>query len=320
MSKLPRGLFKRPNRRSYYCRVTRNGEEKVIAVGPNLREAERRLHALRLGEPLPTRVSIEDAAAKWLELYVSTRRNAKGQKLAAVRVKMYLLEFFGGTHVSKIKPDDLRAYRLWIEKQGASAQTVAHILSDARALFSWAEDNDMVDRTPFRKKLMPRIQEQPPKALSDDEVAVLTSLPDPLGFVCRLGLGSGLRWAELCNARADHVENGMLVVSMTKSGKVRRVPLSEDLLREIRTHIGLLVPYSASNPAAFMRRVQRTTKMMDFHPHRMRHTFATHWIARGGNLAALQAVLGHASITTTQRYAKLSDQMVQAEARRIEEA
>ena len=57
--------------------------------------------------------------------------------------------------------------------------------------------------------------------------------------------------------------------------------------------------------------------MTRFHPHQMRHTFATRWVERGGNLAALQLALGHSSIVVTQRYARLTDEHVRAEAERI---
>ena len=57
--------------------------------------------------------------------------------------------------------------------------------------------------------------------------------------------------------------------------------------------------------------------MERFHPHMMRHTFGTNWLAAGGSLAALQELLGHASITTTQRYARLSGDMVRREAERV---
>jgi integrase len=91
---------------------------------------------------------------------------------------------------------------------------------------------------------MPRLQERPPDRLTDEEAAKLASLPDPHGFVCRLALGTGLRWGELCRAQAADVkhvrasgtgeEHWFVEVGVTKSRKLRRVPLAPDLLREVR--------------------------------------------------------------------------------------
>ena len=106
-------------------------------------------------------------------------------------------------------------------------------------------------------------------------------------------------------------------VANTKSKRVRRVPLSPELVQEIRTRVGRLVPYAEHSPGSFSTRVKRLAGIEDFHVHRMRHTFACQWCEQGGNLAALQQILGHASIETTQRYARLSDEAVMREAQRI---
>lgn len=316
--KIPRGIFKRKNRKSYYTRVYMGGRERTVALGTDLKDASRKMHELRTGgDRLPTRVTLQAATEMWLESYVAVNRDEKGQRLAKTRAHIYLLKYFGPVQLSKIAADHLRAYRLWLEKQSVSLQTVAHILSDARALFLWAEDTGLVDRSPMPRRLLPTIQETPARALSDQEASALAALPEPYGFVCRLAMGTGLRWSELCRAQASHVENAMLVISQTKSGRMRRVPLTDVLAQEIKLHIGALVPPEINNQA-FTYAVRKLTGNKAFHIHRMRHTFATQWIARSGNLAALQQILGHASITTTQRYAKLTDDMVKAESQRLE--
>lgn len=133
-------------------------------------------------------------------------------------------------------------------------------------------------------------------------------------------MATGLRWGELCRAQASHVERGMLVVSVTKSTRVRRVPLPPELLGEIRGRVGRLVPFSVRSSGSFARQVREQSGVGRFHVHQLRHTFACGWLERSGSLAALQQILGHASVETTQRYARLTDDHVRAEADRIARA
>ena len=174
---------------------------------------------------------------------------------------------------------------------------------------------------------MPRLQERPPDRLTDEEAAKVAAVEEPYGFACRLALGTGLRWGELCRAQAADVkrvrvhgsaeDQWFLEVSITKSKRVRRVPLPPDLIGEVRGHVGKLVPYAAGSHGRFAEKVRRLSGVEGFHVHQMRHTFACQWLEQGGSLAALQQMLGHASIETTQRYARLSDEAVMREAARL---
>jgi integrase len=127
-----------------------------------------------------------------------------------------------------------------------------------------------------------------------------------------------VRWrSELCRADAAHVERGALVVRQTKSRRVRRVPLPPELHREVGSRIGRLAPFDPMQPSNFTAVVRRLSGFGGFHTHQMRHTFACRWVERGGSLASLQQVLGHASVATTQQYARLSDEAVMQEADRL---
>ena len=257
------------------------------------------------------------ASEMWLASYVRNARNEKGQRLAQVRAGKYLLPFMGSRLVGKVSGEDLRGYRVWLEGRGISIQTVFHLLADAGCLFAWAEDSGLIDRSPIPRRLFPRIQEKPPLPLSEEEMRSVSAVTEPYGFVVRFGLGTGLRWGEMVRAQAAHVERGLLVVSQTKSGRVRRVPLAGDLLAEIRMRVGRLAPFSVNNPGTFSRQVRKRSGVERFHAHLMRHTFACHWLERGGSLPALQQILGHASIATTQRYGRLSEEAVRREAEAV---
>lgn len=320
MPRLPRGMFSRG--RSYYVRLYSDYRERWICLGSDLDGAKAKLRKIRQGEEpaAESRLTVSEAAKQWLKSYVATARCEKGQKEAEARVERYLERFLGSKQLSRVTTEDLRAFRLWLErnqKRKLRPATVAYVLTDARCFLRWAEESGLIDRAPIPRKLLPRIQEQPPDRLSDEEIAKLLALPEPYGFVIRFALGTGLRWSELCRAQASDVENGLVVVHQTKSGRVRRVPVPQDVLSEIRSRVGRLVPFASGSPGSFNKTVGSLSGVESFHVHQLRHTCACRWLERGGSLAALQEILGHASVLTTQRYGRVSLDMVRREAERI---
>jgi integrase len=318
MPKMPKGMFKRKGRPGYYVRLFRGGRERWVALGTDFVDARSKLVELKSGQvALPKgRTTVAEAAERWLTTYVQTQRTQQGRQLARQRFRDYLGPFTGSTLVEQLTGEDVRSYRIWLERTTKlSLTSVWHVLSDLRCLLNWCEDAGLLDRSPFPRRVMPKLQERPPKALLDDEVAALTGLPEPYGFIARLGIGTGLRWGELVRAQSSDVQDGQLVVHQTKSRKVRRVPLNPELLAELRIRVGLLVPLV--NGWSFTEQARKQSGVARFHPHMMRHTFGTRWLESGGSLAALQEMLGHSSITTTQRYARLNGDMVRREAERV---
>ena len=180
----------------------------------------------------------------------------------------------------------------------------------------WSEDSGLIDRALIPRKLLPRIQERPPDRLTDEEVERILVAPEPYAFICRFGLATGLRWGEMVRATTADIQGGGLVVHGTKSTKIRRVPLPRALRDELRFKVGRLLPLR--NSTGFTRQVRKYSGVERFHPHQLRHTFGCRWLEAGGSLASLQEVLGHSSIVTTQRYARLGEEHVRQEAERLE--
>jgi len=114
-----------------------------------------------------------------------------------------------------------------------------------------------------------------------------------------------------------YIEGGCIVVWQTKSGKVRRVHLPAALLEEIRTRIGPLVPFPEGNPGGFARSANGASVVKGFHVHRCRHTFAYRWIADEATSPRCRNLMGHASIETTMRYARVTQDLVKREAQRV---
>ncbi len=313
MPRFPKGMVRK--RKAFYLRSYKKGEEIWTPLGSDYDLACARLKHLREQPILPNRGTVSQLVDRWLTAYVATARNEKNVRLARQRADDFFKAFLGMKPVTRVTADHLREYRLWLEGRKLARQTVAHVLSDARCFFRWAEDAGYVARSPFPRRLLPRIQERPPDRLDEDEVVRLTALSEPWGFVMRLGLGSGLRWGEMMRVKASDVRSGVLIVANTKNTKVRRIPLPPELAAEVRGRVGLLVPQT--NYWHSVLRMRKLSGVSRFHPHQLRHTFACSWLEKGGSLAALQQMLGHASIVTTQRYARLTDEAVQREAERV---
>lgn len=314
MPKVPKGMFRREGR-GWYCRVFTDGRERWVALGKDLPVAIRKFHQARGRPKAAVRITVADLAAEWLKTYVQNARSPYNVKQTQSKVTRFLNAFLGPKQAAKVGSEDIRRYRIWVEKHALTSTSVHHILADARCLFRWAEDCGLIDRSPFPRRIMPRMQERPPDRLTDDEVKAVIGINEPHGFIVRFALGTGLRWGELTRAESSDVQDGVLVVHQTKSGKVRRVPLPPDLLAELRTRIGKLVPFVSSG--SFNLRVQDLSKVDRFHVHQLRHTFACRWLEQGGSLEALRQILGHSTVRTTERYGRISDDLVRAEAQRV---
>lgn len=316
MPRRPQNMITRKDRAGYWYRVRVDGRTRQISLGTDFETAKARLRSLTTetrvkAEPL----TVHAAALRWLEKYVPIHRRKEDLGKANQRVHDYLLPSLGRVPLSDLRKTHLREYRLVLERSHLSTQTVAHVLSDVRCLLKWAEDEELIDRAPIPKRFLPIIQERPPDRLSDEELEALVRIPDPHGFVVRLALGSALRWSEMVRLQASDIRDGIVTVHNTKSAKLRRVPLPPSLVSELRSRVGRLVPFSNSDH--FNRAVRLRSGVERFHVHQCRHTYACRWLEAGGSLAALQEILGHASIRTTQRYGRLGEAHVRAEASRV---
>ncbi len=300
-----------------------------MSLGSDLQEAKRKAKELReeyLSSGAPAKVpTVSEFSSRWLEEWISQRRNEKNQTLTLNRLRQHILPILGKKTVNEVSGVDVRVLRASLEKKGHSPLTVKHILSDVRCLFRYAVEVGVLKTSPFRSSVLPKIQEEAPKRLTDEQVtAILQAVEgDPFRVAVVLGLETGLRWGELLRLEWKHLvwePVPHLIVEKTKSGKVRRVPLSEgavDLLKGLDQAGRFILPTRPCfGPCALAMGVERRIKF-HWHFHQLRHTFACRWLEMGGSLEALQKLLGHSSIQVTQRYGQLSDGAVFNEALRV---
>jgi site-specific recombinase XerD len=229
----------------------------------------------------------------------------------------------------------LRRYVAHLSTRRYAKRSIARKVSALRRYFAWAARTDRIQADPSSGLSAPRGEGRLPRVLRQDELVTLLDDPpatvagdDPAvrardDAVLELLYGSGLRIGELCAlGPADlDLDRGRALV-WGKGGKQRAVPLSAPAITALRAWIDgprrSVAAGGADIDALFLnRRGHRLTprdarRIVDrraaapTHPHALRHTFATHLLDGGADLRAVQELLGHADLATTQRYTHVS--------------
>ena len=231
---------------------------------------------------------------------------------------------------------DRRTVRRYLADLGANryaARTITRKVSVLRRYFDWARRTGRVDADPTIGLAAPRGPSKLPQVLRDDHIRTLISKPARAGdddardardlAIVELLYGSGLRVSELCGLRYNDLDLTKGEVRVWgKGSKQRLVPLSDPAVAALGTwlkgHRGAFVSADTPEDVIFLnqrgraitprdvRRVIDRRSVVPTHPHALRHTFATHLLDGGADLRAVQELLGHADIATTQIYTHVS--------------
>jgi len=234
--------------------------------------------------------------------------------------------------------DELTDY-LWQKKaEGREATSIARYIASLRAFYRFLLLEEKIAKDPAALLSSPKKRERLPKYLTVDEISTLmTSVQGntPAAIRMRAMLevmyAAGLRVRELTELRHDHVDlNVGYVRVLGKGNKERIVPIGERAKDAIRAWLGVRPELPASVKALFVSNRKRAMSAVQFWrligtaakeagitkpvtPHVLRHSFASHLVQNGADLRAVQEMLGHASIATTQIYTHLSRSFLQKE-------
>lgn len=227
----------------------------------------------------------------------------------------------------------LRRYLAYLATRRLARRSIARKAAALRRYFGWLRRTGAIAADPSRRLSAPRGDGRLPHVLKDEELDVLFA-GRPAGpgeepvelrdrAVVELLYGSGLRVAELCGLRPPDVVLGRSQLRVWgKGSKQRQVPMSESSVEAVAAWMAHGRPAMAGSEspadALFLnRRGHRLTprdvrRILDrravspTHPHALRHTFATHLLDGGADLRAVQELLGHADLATTQLYTHVS--------------
>jgi integrase/recombinase XerD len=233
-----------------------------------------------------------------------------------------------GLELSEVDPPALSGWLLELSRRGLGARSQARHLSAARGLFKWLLDEREVERDPTELMDSPKLLKKLPSVLDRAAVARLLAQPDRAtkrgrrdAAMLHTMYAAGLRVTELVTLQlADvNLESGFLQV-LGKGDKRRVVPLGAPARKRIeaflpdragwaKPHEGALFVTSRGGPMTrqgFWKVVKRHAAAAGIDepisPHKLRHSFATHLLLGGADLRAVQTMLGHADIGTTQVY------------------
>ncbi|OIR06223.1 tyrosine recombinase XerC [mine drainage metagenome] len=235
----------------------------------------------------------------------------------------------GLAHLAALSPADFRAFMARRAHDGLGRGSMARLMSSLRSLFRYLDRSGLVHNPALTAVRAPRPPRVLPKALSpDDALATLASaaeLQDQPWMAARdlalftLLYGCGLRLGEALALDRGQTLHGEAMVITGKGNKQRLVPLLpvvtlaiDDYLRQCPWPGGPEAPLFVGargkrlNPGVVQRQMRRLRGLLGLPdsatPHALRHSFATHLLAGGGDLRTIQELLGHASLSTTQRY------------------
>jgi integrase/recombinase XerC len=294
--------------------------------------------------------ALKQALADWNRWLAAEKQFSKHTLSAYHRDFAQFLSFTAGhlggqaglTELMALKPADFRAWLAGRAGDGLKRTSIARALSVVRRFYAWAEKNGRGVNQAVRLVRTPKLPHAVPKPLS---VAGAQAAMASAGFdadedwvaardlaVFLLLYGAGLRIGEALGLTRAEVPEGESMRIIGKGAKERVVPVLPVIKKAIADYLDRCpfdledgealfrgVRGGALSPRIIQKRMQEMRAFLGLPdsatPHALRHSFATHLLAAGGDLRTIQELLGHASLSTTQRYTEVDEEHIRAQYR-----
>lgn len=250
---------------------------------------------------------------------------------AAVQKFAQWLRLEGHSDVSTLTRSEITAFQLWLREQGLSEGGEHAILRGVRATLRFGVDEELFSRDPFKKVKMPKLPADPPPAAQPHEVAAMLRAAREGPFPWRdrallmVAYDTGLRCSELVALTCADVDlvNGIVHVRRGKGGKPRQIPIGvrsgqavtayerreRKPARPVIENLFLArggVPLTTSGVSQAFLRLAEAAGLPRDHvaPHALRRGFSVQFLRGGGDVFALQQLLGHTTLEMSRRYAR----------------
>lgn len=250
------------------------------------------------------------------------------------KLKQYFISKSVKKELIRISSDDLKDFLMWVNELGMLPPTQARVLSGLKAFFKYLVLENVIDTDPSALLESPKTSRKLPDTLNIIEINKIIDAIDlskPEGMrnkaILEILYGCGLRVSELTGLKISNLYLDIdFIKILGKGNKERLVPIGSDAVKylrifidEIRVHIQVktgnedfVFLNNRGNPISrvmvfliIKNLAEKTGIKKSISPHTFRHSFATHLIEGGADLRAVQEMLGHESITTTEIYTHL---------------
>jgi integrase/recombinase XerC len=296
-------------------------------------------------QAVPAGIPISEAAHDFLRA-LAAERDLSPHTVAAYRSD---LDQFAGwasrarvEELGQIDRKLIRRYVSYLSENRYARRSIARKASALRSMLKWAVIHDLIPANPAEDVGAPKLDRPLPKIVKAAEAARLCELPpldDPVGLrdraILELLYGSGLRVAELCSLDLADIDLRQESVQVTGKGrKDRLVPMSDSARRALAAYISdarSALVREERGPAtdalflnlrgtrlgprsvrALVTKYCKADALLPMTPHGLRHSFATHLLDGGADLRAVQELLGHENLATTQIYTHVSTERLRA--------
>ena len=263
--------------------------------------------------------------------YIKTTKHSSDNTLQSYRRDLnkyndYLLshDFYD---IREVNATTLNSYVIHMEKEKMSASTISRNIASIRSFYNYLVSIGEIDSNPAVSLKAPKVEKKVPDTLSIDEVNLLLAQPGNSNnkeirdkAMLELLYATGMRVSELISIKVTDVHLNLDYIECTDNGKKRIIPIDnvakfalEDYIKNARNQMCPDSVYLFSNVKGEKMSRQGFWKIIKFYaakagiekditPHMIRHSFASHMIGNGADIKAVQEMLGHADISSTQIY------------------
>ena len=270
------------------------------------------------------------------ESYLTNEKKASANTLSSylrdIRQLGEFLEIHYDTAITDVNRDQLAEYIAWLKSNGKSVATVSRCIASIKCLFSYLCLKQLVSDNPASKLVPDKGEHKLPQILSSREVDLLLEQPqctDAKGYrdkaMLELLYATGIRVTELIDLNIGDVNLSAGVVRCRSRDKERFIPMYPKAVKALEDYIDLVRPQMIALPDEeslfvnvsgermsrqgfwkIMKYYQKKAHIdKDITPHTLRHSFAAHLLENGADIHAIQEMLGHADISSTQIYSQL---------------